>query len=145
MVKRVKRRYKPKGNKFPTLTLTGRCFLLHHPESYIDALQRGDIMFYMHSDTSFRSKDEPFYEMVGGAGYIKAEVYDGKEWQFLVMDDLFEDKQHHFNKKERPLDTYILCEEFVQTLQGKEMRRIYRSHYEPIPEVPVIEDDEPES
>lgn len=129
MGNRRKKRYQSKGNIYPPLVITGRCFLRHHEESYLDELQPGDMQFFLASDTSRRDSDDPYYDMIGGSGYLKAEIYDGKNWQFLVMDDFFAGKEHHFGKKERPLDTYFICEEVVRELAGTPTYRTYRSHY----------------
>ncbi len=128
-----KKRYQSKGNQYPTIKLTGRCFLLHHHHEYENSLQAGDVMFYMYSDSSLRDRDNPGYEKTGGCGYIKADIYDGTSWHKLVMDDIFPDREHHFSKTERPLDTYLLCAEKIALMRGEVMQRGYRSHYEPVP------------
>lgn len=133
---RVKKRYQSKGNTYPVIALTGRSYLLHHHEGYEELLEKGDVLFYLYSDTARRERDDPGYESTGGSGYLKADLYDGRNWQPLVMDDLFTDKEHHFSKKERPLDTYFRCAETITALQGTIMQRGYRSHYEPAPESP---------
>jgi hypothetical protein len=129
MVKHVKRRYKSKGNPYPPFPITGRSFLLHYDKSYHDSLQKGDILFYLHTDTTRRNEDNPDYELTGGAGYLKAKVYDGKGWHFLVMEELLPGKEHHFSKKERPLDTFYVCQDAVKQLEGYRVQRSYRQHY----------------
>lgn len=126
-------RYQSKGNQFPTLTLTGRSILLHHSEITIEEVQKGDVLFYLHADTLGRDRDDPRYEVIGGAGYLKAMVFDGKDWQFMLMDDIFAGREHHFSKTEMPLDTFSVCEEVIAQQKGLEMQRKYRQHYEPAP------------
>lgn len=126
--------YQSKGNQFPTLTLTGRSFLLHHAEAEPEELLKGDVLFYLHGDTSSRERDNPMYDLTGGAGYLKAMVYDGRDWQLMLMDDIFAGREHHYAKTERPLDTYAVCEEVIAACKGMVMQRKYRQHYEPLPE-----------
>ena len=129
-----KKRYQSKGNTYPTITLTGRSYLLHRYENDGAPLEKGDVLFYLHTDTIGREQDNPGYEDVGGAGYLKAMVYDGKDWQYLIMDDVFAEREHHFSKKERPLDTYAICAEVVKEAAGTVLQRTYRLHYGAVPE-----------
>ena len=124
-----KKRYQSKGNIYPPLVMTGRCYLMDWEESYLDSLQTGDVRFYMAADSMGRDKENPGYDFIGGAGYIKAMIYDGREWQFLVMDDVFTQKEHHFNKKEMPYDTYVICADVIAGLAGAKLYRTYRQHY----------------
>jgi hypothetical protein len=133
MASKRKLRYQSKGNQYPTLQLTGRSFLLHFQEAEAANLLKGDALFYLHGDSAGRERDNPLYEEVGGAGYLKAMVYDGKEWQFLLMDDIFAGREHHYAKKERPLDRFFLCEEVIAKNAGLQLQRKYRQHYEPLP------------
>lgn len=129
------KRYRTEGNQFPKLPLTGRVLLRYRDEEM--DLQPGDLRFYVHE---VLSGGPPLahgdYESLGRSGYIKAEVYDGREWRLLVMDDFFEDRLHHFGKRERPIDTYGLCRERMESLGGTALQRIYREHYERAPEAP---------
>ncbi len=139
---RYKSSYKETGSSFPSLSLTGRCFLLHAEEAETDQLQRGDVLFYLHGDSSGRERDTPLYDLTGGAGYLKSMVYDGKEWQFLLMDQIFAGREHHYSKTERPLDTYAICKEIISRNVGEVMERKYRQHYEPIEKEEAVEADE---
>jgi len=142
---RRKKRYQTKGNIYPPLVMTGRCTLLHHDETYGESLQAGDVQFYMHSDTTHREKDDPQYEYIGGSGYLKADIYDGRDWQFLIMDDLFSNREHHFSKKERPLDTYAICADIIAENNGTVLHRTYRRHYTLAPEKLSEEEQDGES
>ncbi len=134
-----KLRYQSKGNQYPTLELTGRSYLLHEESTYHDdGLQKGDVLFYLHGDTAGRERDDPKYDLTGGAGYLKAMVYDGKDWQFMLMDDIFAGREHHYAKTERPLDTFSVCKEIILASKGTVMQRKYRQHYEPLP----VQDEE---
>jgi len=133
MGQRRKKRYKSKPNPWPKITMTGRAALKLWDEYCLDKHEVGDLQFFMFTCTMGREEAEPAYDHIGGSGYIKARVYDGKEWQVLIMDDLFPDRIHHFSKKEMPLDTFILCRDKVEELKGTLLQRTYRMHYEPVP------------
>lgn len=125
--------------------MTGRAGLKGYEEYRLEKFSTGDLQFFMFSCTLGRKEDEPGYEYVGGSGYIKARVYDGKDWQPLIMDDLFPDRIHHFSKKEMPLDTFLLCRDRVAELAGTPLQRGYRQHYEPVPYAERDNDDEEEN
>jgi hypothetical protein len=135
MASKRKKTYQTKGNQYPTLTLTGKSYLLHHYENGDQKLEKGDTLFFLFADTIGRDQDNPRYEEIGGSGYLKAMVYDGREWQMLVMDDLFPGKEHHFGKKERPIDTYHVCQPLIEAAAGTVLQRLYRQHYGVAPEV----------
>ena len=127
-----KLRYQSKGNQYPTLTLTGRSSLLHEEESYPEERLTGDVLFYLHADTSGRERDDPHYDRTGGSGYLKAMLHDGRDWQFMLMDEIFSGREHHYAKTERPIDTFARCQEVIAAHAGTVMQRKYRQHYEPV-------------
>lgn len=133
MGQKRKKRYKSKPNPWPKIIMTGRAGLKFWDDFTLDKNTVGDLQFFMFNCTIGRSEEEPGYDHIGGSGYIKARVYDGKEWQILIMDDLFPERTHHFSKKEMPIDTFILCRDIVAELEGTQLQRTYRMHYEPVP------------
>ncbi len=145
MGQRRKKRYRSKPNPWPKIIMTGRAGLKYWEEYSLEKLEAGDLQFFMFTCTMGREEEEPGYDHIGGSGYIKARVYDGKEWQVLIMDDLFPDRVHHFSKKEMPLDTFILCREAVEKLAGTKLQREYRMHYGPVPYADQEDDDESEA
>ncbi len=128
-----KKRYQSEGNPFPPITLTGHVHLKYEDEYTGEPQKRGDIRFYLHDDATNKERTQGDYYTLGHAGYLKAEVFDGKKWCLVVMDDLFPDKIHHFTKKEQPAATYLVCEEAMKPFQGRQLERIYREHYALIP------------
>ena len=70
------------------------------------------------------------YERTGLSGYFKVDIFDGKEWRPVILNEIFNDKEHHFNRRDRPLDTYLLCKEKLEKLRDKNLQRTYREHYE---------------
>jgi hypothetical protein len=68
----------------------------------------------------------------GYAGYFKVEVYDGRDWKLVLAQEFFSDNEHKFTKKERPIDTYYILEEILQSYAGTMLTKTYREHYKPL-------------
>jgi hypothetical protein len=133
MGQRRKKRYTSKPNAHQPITLTGRAGLKYAEEFMLENIGQGDLQFFLFTCSMGREEEDPGYGYIGGSGYLKARIYDGKEWQPIVMDDLFSDRIHHFSKKEMPMDTFLLCRDEVAKMAGMRLQRSYRMHYEPIP------------
>ncbi len=142
MGKKNKLRYQSKDNPYPRIIMTGRAGLKFWEEYCLDKHEVGDLQFFMFTCNLGRNEAEPAYDTIGSSGYLKARVFDGKEWQALIMDDLFPNKTHHFSKKEMPIDTFILCRELVEDLKDTPLQRTYRMHYEPVPYADRENDEE---
>lgn len=123
----VTQRYTADPKPIRTLRLTGRCYL-----RYVDGeetvIETGDMAFYLSTERDGRLP-AGHYDVTGYAGYFKAEVYDGKGWHLLALEDFFPDREHHFTKTERPMDTYRLCTERMQDFAGRTVAQTYREHY----------------
>ncbi len=113
-----------------SLLLTGTIYLKYEDEEQIAQAVKGDITLYLNTDTSDRVPLKGNYYAKGYAGYFKADIYDGKEWQVLHITDFLEDKEHHFSKSECSIDTYHLIREILAEKAGTEVYRSYRGgHY----------------
>jgi hypothetical protein len=128
------KRYQSQGNVFPRLTLTGRVLLKYMDDGEEGSelrspLEPGDVRFYLHDDLNGSGRLHGDYDGYGIAGYLKLEVYDGKDWRLVKMDDFYPDRAHHFSKKERPYDTYLMCRERMVEAKGQKLMRTYREHY----------------
>ena len=142
MVKRIPRRYRSKEATVSAFVLSGKIFLKHEEEAAIAAGKRGDIYCYLHFERADRGKTIPDYRCSGHAGYIKMMVHDGKDWKPLLAEGFFPDREHHFSKKERPWDTFLLCQELLEQQAGTSLQRTYREHYEIVPDVMEAEGEE---
>ena len=129
VAKRNKIRYQSKGNQYPALTVTGRVFLRHADDEIMHEAQKGDIQIYLSTDSILHNTHLGNYEAVGFEGYLKADIFDGKGWKPLSLEEVFPGRKHYFSKRERPLDTYHVCLGALQDLKGMEAMRTYREHY----------------
>ena len=133
--KNYQSKFQSEGNPFPRLTITGRILLKYRTDGENGselkggAAQSGDLRFYLHDDLAGAGRGRGDYEGIGYAGYLKLEVHDGKEWRLLRMDDFFPDRSHHFSRMERPIDTFVVCSERMESEKGTRLERTYREHY----------------
>jgi len=110
-----------------TLTLTGKSYLVYIDDEAMEEAQTGDLCFYVTGKIIFN--DEAKYYKQGYKGSLKAEVFDGKQWCLLDMEDIFQNGEQNFNKNDLSINTYHNCEEIVEGLAGTILYRTYRNHY----------------
>jgi hypothetical protein len=130
MGKRNKIRYQAEKKPKILIALTGQVLLRYVDEEAIELAKKGDLMVFPNNDAlnSTRMGD---YESTGFTGYFKVDVYDGRDWQPVIISDIFKNRENHFAKRERPIDTYRICHETLLQLSGKNLMRTYREHYTP--------------
>lgn len=128
-MKRNKIRYKSNPIELILITLTGQVFLMYRDDEEALLAKKGDLLVYPCNDAlnDIRQGD---YESTGFSGYFKVDVSDGKAWQPVILNEIFLERENQFSKKECPIDTYFICEELLQSMAGKQLRRTYREHYE---------------
>jgi hypothetical protein len=113
-----------------SLFLSGNVYLKYEDEEALETPEKGDICLYLNTENTDKTRIKGDYFRTGYAGYYKAEIFDGKEWQFLNVNDFCEHKEHYFSKSERSFDTYTLCSEFFRNAAGAEVFKGYRGgHY----------------
>lgn len=130
MGKRNKIRYQAEKKQKITIVLTGQVLLRYVDDEAIDLAKKGDLMVYPNND-ALNSNRMGDYESTGFSGYFKVDVHDGREWQPVIISDIFANHENHFAKSERPIDTYNICHELLVQLSGKRLLRTYREHYTP--------------
>jgi hypothetical protein len=128
MPKRNKVRYVAKPIKRIEILLTGRVWLQFFDEAISEKAAKGDVVFYAHY-TSHNAPVDGGYDETGYVGYLKLDVLDGKKWCPILVTEIFEDSEHHFSKREKAYDTFLLCKERIEALQGRVLLRTYREHY----------------
>lgn len=128
MSRKNKIRYHSKGNTYPAIALTGRVLLRHQDEEAIAGASRGDMQIYLSTDALLGGRQGD-YDAMGFEGYLKAEVFDGKGWRPLSLEEFFPGRDHYFGKRERPSDTFRFCLKKLQSLSGVQLMRTYREHY----------------
>ena len=129
-MKRPLKRYISHDKPKPCIVLTGKVLLKYMDDEEIETAKKGDIFFYHNTENTPRTLIKGDYLSRGLAGYFKADVFDGREWRLLAMQEFYPQKEHHFSKTERSIDTYMLCKEIMESFAGREVKRTYREHYE---------------
>jgi hypothetical protein len=130
MSKRNKVRYQSTPKRRVELKLTGKVYLRYEDEEAIAGASKGDLMVYPYNE-ALNAVRQGEYDSTGFSGYFKADVFDGREWRLVLLNDIFPNRENHFAKSERPIDTYILCAEILRGMSGKILLRTYREHYAP--------------
>lgn len=124
-----KKTYQSKGNIFPVLILSGNVYLKFEDEEKITTPQKGDLMVYLSSDSDPRTLVMGEYGSKGLTGFLKADVWDGKQFCPLDIHDFFPDRENYYRKSELPIDTYNLCAPLLRLKAGATLKRTYREHY----------------
>jgi hypothetical protein len=101
---------------------------MHGEEEGSAAPEKGDAQVYLSTD-SLPNAHAGDYGAVGWEGYLKANVFDGKGWKPLSLEEFFPGREHYFGKRERPVDTYHMCLPAFQQTKGTVLARTYREHY----------------
>lgn len=121
-------RGQPKNTK--SLIISGNIYLKYEDDEQLATPEKGDIYLYLNTENTFKTLIKGDYFNKGYAGYFKADIFDGKEWQLLNIGEFFEFKEHHFTKSECSIDTYKLCVELLAPFAGNEVYKGYRGgHY----------------
>ena len=131
MAKRNKLRYQSQGNVFPTIMLTGKFYVRHidiEADQSLDA-EKGDLHLFLSTDSLLYNTHVGDYEAMGNEGYLKADVFDGRGWKPLSLEEFFPGREQYFGKRERPGDTVAFCKPVFAGLKGVEVMRTYREHY----------------
>lgn len=134
MTRHNKKHYQSKQKPTKALTLTGRVLLMYRDDDEtIAQAAAGDLLLYP-SCEPLHTLRQGEYDSTGVAGYFKADIHDGRSWCTLLVHDFFEGREHHFSKYERPMDTFVLCEEKLRDFKDRQVKRTYREHYELVKE-----------
>ncbi|NDB83404.1 MAG: hypothetical protein EB127_11845 [Alphaproteobacteria bacterium] len=113
------------SDTYRKITLTSNVFI-----KYIDDQNpvQGDLRLLMHDDAI-----SPFpgdYNYCNMSGYFKGEVFDGKFWQFINLDEFLNNREYKYPKKQLPIHTALLCKELLEKASKElNMFRTYRGHY----------------
>ena len=129
MAKKNKIRYTAEVKNRPQIVLTGKVFLQYRDDELVEQTNKGDLLVFAECKqlhTNYLGE----YTRTGFTGYFRVDVYDGKEWQPVILNEIFRNHEHHFSKTERSIDTFNLCEEMLVAFRGKTLTRTYREHYE---------------
>lgn len=137
--KRNKIRYQSTPKKRVEIVLTGNVYLMFRDQDKIDVAGKGDLLVFPNNE-ALNTNRLGEYEGTGFSGYFKVDVCSGKEWLPVLTQSIFPEHENYFSKKERPIDTFNLCAEILESMKEKILLRTYREHY--VPEDAAGEDDE---
>ncbi len=107
------------------ITLSGKVYI-----KYIDDLKNcsiGDTLLLLNDDATCSYLGD--YENLKFSGYLKLKIYDGLVWQNIDIGEFCQDKQNKFAKKQRALDSAMVCRTIIERQKGIIVRRTYRAHY----------------
>jgi hypothetical protein len=107
------------------IELTGRVYI-----KYIDLIEKpaiGDVQLLLNDDAVSSLKGD--YESLKASGYIKAKVYDGLVWQNFNISELCVNKEYKFVKRQKALDSALLCTDIITQCRGVIMHKTYRGHF----------------
>lgn len=114
------------NNDYKTLKATGKVYIKDFNDNI--QLSTGDMRIYMNIDKNLLSEDK--YHSIGVSGYFKGEIYDGKFWKLIDMEEFFDDREYKFSKQEMPIDTANLCVDILSNKSSEiNLYRTYRGHY----------------
>lgn len=107
------------------IVLTGKVYI-----KYINDITNpeiGDITLLLNDDATSLIKGD--YDNLKVSGYIKAKVFDGLVWQNISISELCLDKEYKFTKRQKALDSAILCKNLIERQRGIILYRTYRGHF----------------
>jgi hypothetical protein len=112
---------------------------MYRDEEEIATAAKGDLLVYPNNE-ALNTNQLGEYHSTGFSGYFKVDVCSGTEWLPVLIQHIFPDRENHFSKTERPIDTYALCEDILAGMKEKILLRTYREHF--VPEDAAGEADE---
>lgn len=91
------------------------------------APQPGDVKLLLNDDSLNPAPGD--YQNAKSSGYLKAKVFDGHIWQHLDIGQFCLARENRFTKRQRAVDSAILCREIMQKNAGTLIKKTYRGHY----------------
>lgn len=107
------------------IIITGAIYI-----KYIDDVLKpsvGDIRLQLNNDA--RAQITGDYETLKMSGYIKAYIFDGLIWQNIDIGEFCTERENKFTKKQRAIDTALLCKDIIKEYKGHIMHKTYRGHF----------------
>ncbi|WP_342267658.1 hypothetical protein [Candidatus Tisiphia endosymbiont of Empis tessellata] len=107
------------------IELTGKVYI-----KYVDPIpvpNVGDVKLLLNDDALSLNKGD--YDNLKLNGYIKAKIFDGLVWQNINISELCLEKEHKFTKKQKSIDSALLCQSIIEKHRGVTLHRTYRGHF----------------
>ena len=108
-----------------TIKLSGAVYIKYRDESNQPAL--GDILLLLNDDAITLMQGD--YENLKTSGYIKAKVFDGMVWQNINIGEFCHERENKFTKRQRALDSALLCRTIMIESKGAVLHKTYRGHF----------------
>ena len=89
--------------------------------------QIGDIILLLNDDAVNPIVGD--YENTKTSGYIKAKVFDNLVWQNIDISEFCITKENKFAKKQRAIDSALLCKDIITQKVGTIINKTYRGHF----------------
>jgi len=116
------------------IKLTGKVYI-----KYIDDIlspKAGDILLLLNDDATNPIVGD--YENIKTSGYMKAKIFDELVWQNIDIAELCTEKENKFAKKQRAIDSALLCKDIINERAGIIVNRTYRGHFTMKEYVPAL-------
>ncbi len=110
------------------LIISGNSFFTYIHEEEFKLAKKGDVAFYSVLETKATDPWRTFKKN-GIKGYLKAKIFDGKEWNYINLTEIFEFKENFFSKHEIPINVFYLCSELISKQKNTKLYKTYRDHY----------------
>jgi hypothetical protein len=107
------------------LKLSGTVYI-----KYIDDINKakmGDVLLLLNDDATSTYVGD--YENITLSGYIKAKVFDGKVWHNIDISEFCTHRENKFTKKQRAIDSALLCRDIISSYPDALLRKTYRGHF----------------
>jgi hypothetical protein len=108
-----------------TIELSGKVYI-----KYVEPIvgpHIGDIKLLLNDDATSCHKGS--YDNLKLSGYIKAKIFDGLVWQNISIGELCAAREYKFTKRQKAIDSALLCQAIIAELSGTILRRTYRGHF----------------
>jgi hypothetical protein len=110
------------------LVISGRVFNEFDLRDKAMVFLTGDIMLYATIDSKIQIEAED-YNFMGYRGYFKAKVFDGKNWNHILLDEFLTARENRFPKNEYIMAYFLQTKEAMEQFAGKVLNKTYRDHY----------------
>lgn len=141
MSRKNKKTYQVKDKPKRLIEISGRVGLLYVDAEQLAKPALGDFFVFPKAE-DMHVDDPEVYEYLGFTGYFKVDVWDGRDWRPVILSEIFPGREHYFSKREMPLACYYICRDMLQALQGRQLVRTYREHYDLVDDEEIPDDNE---
>ena len=110
------------------IILTGIVFDEFTIRDKLAAPSTGDIMLYVILDSTMQIEAND-YNFKGFRGVFKAKVFDGKNWNHILINEFINEKENKFSKSDYILHYFDQTKECLEEFSGTVLDKNNRDHY----------------